>query len=93
MDVETALREIDEAEHKHVGSEDYDERHAEYEDTFAEVERLGGGDAVADLTRWVDEYVREEGSLPAVGVVDKHAARILEDHGVEIPLDSHLEPA
>lgn len=75
MNVETALREIDEAEHTHVGSEGYDQRRAEYETTFQEVDRIGGGDAVADLTRWLDEYVREEDALPSIGLVDKQARR------------------
>jgi hypothetical protein len=103
MDVDTALREIDEAEAKYVGSKDYERKREEYRRTFAELHRVATeadasadvdpGKVVADLTRWVSERIREEESLPPIGSVDRRASELLAAHDVDIPAESHLAPA
>lgn len=92
MDVETALREIDEANHKHVGDE-YDDRRDEYREALEAAADLAGGDAVDDVTRFIAGHIREEGEHPSVDEVDEHAAEAVRDHGGEVPVDSRLGPA
>lgn len=90
MDVETALRQIDAANDKHVGGADYERQREAYESTLREVERVGGGDAVEELTTWVCEFIREEERRPDADAVDDRAARRLDERGEDVPSDSHL---
>ena len=90
MDVDTALREVDEAVAKHVGTGTYDVRRDEYERTLREAERVGDEGVVADLARWLGTYVREEEELPTVDEFDRRAASLLADGGHDVPAESHL---
>lgn len=89
MDVETALREIDEAHRKHVGG-DYDETRDAYGETLSEVESLAGGGAVEDVTRYVAGYLRDNEEEPPVGAVEAEAAEAVRDRGGEVPDESRL---
>ncbi|MFB6221997.1 MAG: hypothetical protein ABEH90_11230 [Halolamina sp.] len=90
MDSDTAVREIDEAVHKHVGGEDEGFR-AACEAALSEVESVAGGDAVDDLTRFIDGYVREHEERPQIVEVDERAAEIVREHGESLPPDSYLQ--
>ena len=89
MDVETALRQIDEAHQKHVGG-GYDETREAYGETLSEVESLAGGEAVEDVMRYVAGYIRDNEDRPPVGTVEAEAAEAVRDHGGEVPDDSRL---
>ncbi|WP_435128247.1 hypothetical protein [Halobaculum sp. D14] len=93
MDVETALREIDEANSKHVGSETYERQREEYEQTLREVNRIGDAETVEELTKWICAFIRDEEERPSIGRVDKQASDRLEAAGYDVPLESHLDPA
>lgn len=93
MDVESALREIDEANSKHVGDDGYDAQREEYRLTLEEVGELADEDAMLQVVRYVDEYIRAREERPAAGEVDRKAAEVVRERDVEIPIDSHLAPA
>jgi hypothetical protein len=90
MDTDTALQEIDEAVNKHVGPTDEGFREA-CKTSLSTVESAAGGDAVDDLTRFVDGHVREHEARPAIVAVEERAAEIVWDHGEELPPDSPLK--
>lgn len=92
MDVETALREVDEAVAKEIGGEDDAFREA-LRTALKAVDSAAGGDAVEDLTRFVAGHVREHEERPAPTTVDKRAAEIVREHGEELPEDSYLQNA
>lgn len=90
MDVETALREVDAANDKHVGGRGYERQREAYESTLREVDRVGDEDAVEELAGWICEFIHEEGSRPDRETVDDRAAERLDEHGEDVPSDSHL---
>ena len=90
MDVETALRQIDEANGKHVGGEGYERQREAYASTLREVDRIGGEEAVEELTTWICTFIREEGSRPTGDEVDDRAAERLDEAGHDVPSDSGL---
>ncbi|WP_435117778.1 hypothetical protein [Halolamina sp. C58] len=89
MDVDTAVREVDEAVAKEIGGEDEGFRES-LRAALSTVEAAAGGDAVADLTRFVAGHVREEAERPAPRAVDERAAEIVREHGAELPENSYL---
>lgn len=92
MDVETAVREVDEAVTKHIGGDD-EPFLASLRAAFEAVDTAAGGDAVEDLTGFVAGYVRDEEERPAPATVDERAAEIVREHGEEIPEGSYLQNA
>lgn len=91
MDVETALRQIDEANNKHVGGrDDYEPQRESYREALEEVERLAGGSAVEDLAGKVAEYIRGNEERPSASKVREDAAEIIERSGESVPDDSPL---
>lgn len=92
MDVETAIREIDEAIHKHLGGTDEAFRES-LRRALSAVDDAAGGAAVEDLTRFVDGHVREHEERPDPVAVDERAAEIVREHGEDLPADSYLRNA
>ncbi|XVH30607.1 hypothetical protein ACNS7O_09375 [Haloferacaceae archaeon DSL9] len=90
MDVETALRQIDEANNKHVGPEGYDEDRAAYERTFSEVEEIGDGDALEELVGRVAMKIREADERPDPEAVETDAVDVLTEKNIDIPEGSPL---
>lgn len=94
MDVETGMRQVDEAIQNTVGTQNYsDEERTAYRGAMDEVESIAGGDAVEDLVGWLSGQIREDESLPAGDAVEERAAQICRDHGEEIPSESRLANA
>lgn len=89
MDVDTAVREVDEAVAKEIGGEDEAFRES-LRAALSTVEAAAGGDAVADLTRFVAGHVRGEAERPDPAAVDERAAEIVREHGAELPENSYL---
>ena len=87
MDVQTALREVDEATGKHVGSGADDERRDTYRMAFEEVEELGGGAAVEELLGHVASHVRDEEERPGPAAIDRYARAALESTDTDVPDD------
>ncbi|MFD1527422.1 hypothetical protein [Halolamina salina] len=92
MDVDTAVREVDEAVATEIGGEDAAFRES-LRVALSTVDAAAGGDAVADLTRFVAGHVRETAERPAPAVVDERAAEIVREHDAELPEDSYLRNA
>lgn len=92
MDVDTAVREVDEAVAKEIGGEDEAFRES-LRTALSAVDRAAGGDAVEDLTGYVAGYVRDKEARPAPADVDERAADIIREHGEEVPEDSYLQNA
>jgi hypothetical protein len=90
MDVEVALREVDEAVNKHAGTREWQTQRAVVERTLREVNRLAGGEAVEDLVRWLGEEVRAEGPRPRSELIEHRAAELVRERDHEIPDDSPL---
>ncbi|GAB3414471.1 hypothetical protein GCM10027435_09450 [Haloparvum alkalitolerans] len=93
MDVETALREIDEANAKHVGEEGYERLREEYERGLREVDGIAGGAAVEELCRHLAGHIRHHGDRPPVPVADLYAAAAVRAVGGEVPAESFLANA
>ncbi len=92
MHVDTAVKEVDEAVAKEVGGE-HEAFRESVRAAFEAVDEAAGGDAVADLTRFVAGYVRDESERPDPTAVDARAADIVREHGEDVPTDSHLRNA
>lgn len=91
MDVETALREIDEANAKHVGGgEEYERIRTEYEEVFEEIDRIADGEGVEELLRHVAEHIRYHESRPSVTVVTNYAIAACREVGQGVPEASWL---
>ena len=93
MEIETALREIDEANAKHVGEEGYERLREEYERGLREVDGLAGGAAVEELCRHLAGHIRHHGERPPVPVAALYAAAAVRAVGEEIPAGSFLANA
>ncbi|RDI71170.1 hypothetical protein [Halopelagius longus] len=94
MDVETGMRQVDEAVRNNVGAQNYDEgTESEYRQVLKEVESIAGGGAVEDVVRWISGEVRGEESLPSKNAVEERAAQICRDYDEEIPSSSRLANA
>ena len=92
MYVDTAVKEVDEAVSTEVGGENEAFRES-VRAAFEGVDEAAGGDAVADLTRFVAGSVRDEAERPDPTAVDARAADIVREHDEELPADSHLRNA
>ena len=92
MHVDTAVKEVDEAVAKEVGGENEAFRDS-VRAAFEAVDDAAGGDAVADLTRFVAGYVRDEAERPDPAAVDGRAADIVREHGEPVPEGSRLRNA
>lgn len=93
MDVETALREIDEANAKHVGAgETYEAIREEYERVFDEVDRIADGEGVEELLRHVDEHIRYHESRPSTAIVTNYAIAACREVGKGVPEESWFAP-
>lgn len=92
MDVEIAVREVDEAVAKEIGGEDAAFRES-LRAALEAVDDDAGGGAVEDLTRYVAGYVRDESERPAPATVDQRAADIVREHDESVSADSYLANA
>jgi len=91
MDVETALREIDEANAKHVGAgEEYEAIREEYERVFDEVDRIADGEGVEELLRHIDQHIRYHESRPSNVIVTNYAVAACREVGEGVPEESWI---
>ncbi|MBP1986144.1 hypothetical protein [Halolamina salifodinae] len=92
MDVDTAIKEVDEAITKEIGEKD-EGFHEGLRAALSAVNEAAGGAAVEDLTSFVAGHVREHADRPAPVAVDQRAAEVVREHDAELPENSYLRNA
>lgn len=91
MNVQTALRQIDEANAKHFSvGEEYDRVRDDYERVLEEVDRIAGGTAVEKVLKQVSEHIRNHESRPSEAIVADYAVAACREVGTEVPDESWL---
>lgn len=85
MNVESALREIDEANSEHNTTTGYEEDRASYERVLRSTHEAGGGAAVEAVLKFVAGRIRDGEGRPNVEDVRERAVAFLRGRGHEVP--------